>query len=129
MKVVVCCIYILFLYSFSSANAQTKKASGDYEVIKKRYATLLGMRVKKVIEKLQIDTTRFFAFDEPPMILAGIEIELGDTLSLQCMVERTSLFGKARLPFRQQYKYIEHKKVIGISVFDKRTMQQYYISK
>lgn len=100
--------------------------SQDYNStdIEKMDTCLLGITLKSAIEKLKIDTSQFYAFDEPPLILRGVKINLADTCEIELYVERTSIIDKPSIGFRQEYKYIEHKKVIGLFWTKKRKDKQ-----
>jgi len=74
--------------------------------IEKIDTCLLGITLKLAIEKLKIDTSQFYAFDEPPLILRGIKINLADTCEIDLYVERTSIIDLPSISYRQEYKYI-----------------------
>jgi len=87
-------------------------ASRDIEKID---SCLLGQTIKIAIEKLKIDATQFYAFDEPPGILRGLEINIADSCKIVLLVERTSIIDRPILDSKQNYQYIIDKKIIGVN--------------
>ena len=83
--------------------------------IEKNDSCLLGTTIGYAIGKLKIDTSQFYAFDEPPDILRGININLGDTCEIELHVNRTSIRKKPRLHYKQTYIYIINEKIIGVT--------------
>lgn len=112
---------MIIICSISSCSRHTESSESNSTNIEKMDSSLLGITLKSAIEKLDIDTSQFYAFDEPPLILRGIIIDFSDSFDLELFVERTSVMDKPHLGLRQQYKYIEDKKIIGVSWIDKKT--------
>lgn len=121
-------ITILTIFMWSVSCGQSSQSpdcnSTDLEKID---SCLLGITLKSAIEKLKIDTSQFYAFDEPPLILRGIKINLADTCEIELYVERTSIIDLPSIGYRQEYKYIENKKVIGLFWAKKRKNKQQFI--
>ena len=77
---------------------------------------LLRRPLRHAIDKLKLDTSQFYAFDEPPGILRGIVAELADTCEIRIYIDRASIIDKKdSLYFRQLYLHIIDKSVIGVS--------------
>ena len=76
----------------------------------------MGKSLHFAIDKLNLDTSQFFTFDEPPGILRGVNIQLGDTCEIELYVDRTSIINhRDSLGFKQLYVHIINKEVIGVS--------------
>ena len=102
----------IFLLSCKSKTEQSIITSHDIEKID---ALLLGDTLKNAIEKLKIDTSQFYSIEEPPGILIGITINLGDSCKIDLFVNRLSIIDSANKNFRQDYLYIINEKIIGIA--------------
>src|SRR5687767_14655987 len=100
--------------SFISVANDTDCTSSDIERVD---SCLMGRPLKEAISKLKVDTSQFFAFDEPPGILRGIYIRQSDTCIIHLYVERTSITNKLdSFPnWRMNYVHIIDKRVIGVT--------------
>lgn len=100
--------------SFASMGKNSDCTSYDIERID---SCLIGKPLKEAISTLKIDTSQFFAFDEPPGILRGIYIRQSDTCIICLYVERTSIIDKpdSFSNWRMNYLYINDKNVIGVT--------------
>lgn len=86
--------------------------SSDIELLD---SCLLGQTLQTAITKLKADTSQFLSIDEPPGILRGITIDLGDTCEITLVVPRTSIIGKPYLGVRRTYLYIADSTIIALS--------------
>lgn len=114
MSYIIC--LLLFLSCTLSVNQRdSNRLETDIEQVD---STLIGMTVSQAIDRLKLDTSQYFAFDEPPMILRGLHVSLGDTCQITLFVERTSIIDKLDSVvdnWDKKYRYIINKKIIGVS--------------
>ena len=103
---------IIVILSCKSKIEQSVITTHDIEKID---SLLLGDSLKNAIEKLKVDTSQFYAFEEPPGILRGISINLGDSCNIDLYVNRTSIIDSVSKSFRQDYLYIINEKVVGVA--------------
>ena len=110
-----------FFFSLTFDSCRTSNHKNQYpncnsSDIEQLDTCLIGRPLRYSIDKLKLDTSQFYAFDEPPGILRGIIIQLADTCEITIYVDRTSVINqKDSLSFRQLYLHIIDKNVIGIS--------------
>ena len=81
----------------------------------------MGKPIDYAIKQLQIDTSEFTAIEEPPGILDGIRITIGDSCKIDLYVDHVVANKKGLIKkygpqasFRVLYLPIEHKKIIAI---------------
>lgn len=119
---------LMFCLSYSCKSESTK-VNYDSSNIEEVDTCLLGMTIKSAIAKLTVDTSQFFAFDEPPGILRGIKITIDNEYEIALEVERTSIIGQSKYSFREQYKYIEDKTINAVSWTNLTTKQSRSVSR
>jgi len=118
MKVIVILLTLSIVGPISlSFLASGQSPDCDSPDIEKIDSCLVGLPLKDAIATLKIDTSQFFAFDEPPGILRGIYITQSDTCKIRIYVERTSIINKLdSFPnWRMNYLHIIDKKIVGVT--------------
>ena len=76
---------------------------------------LLGKSVREALVKLNIDTSRVYAFDEPPGILRGIHITT-DTTRILLYTRRKSIIDLiSEMNYRLYYTLLLDSNIIGVS--------------
>ena len=119
---------LMFCLSYS-CRPEPSKVTCNSSKIEEVDTCLIGMTIKFAIAKLAVDTSQFFAFDEPPGILRGIKITVDTTYEIVLEVERTSIFGQSKYPFSEHYKYIENKTISSVSWANNMTKESRSIYK
>jgi hypothetical protein len=122
MRTLVLITVIAILASCNSPNGseQANSEEADCNVfdstnIEEMDTCLVGMTIKQAIDKLDLDTSQFHAFDEPPGILRGIKFMLNDDYEIELSVERTSIINQSTFTYREHYRYIEDKIITAVS--------------
>ena len=129
MKFLAVIFFFTFLVISVVSAQQPQNYAKNYKELKNKYDCLLGMKVKKVIQKMALDTSNISLIEEPPFVLNGFSFNGGDTVVVECYFERTGLFGKPGFPVNRYYEYISKKKIRSISIFERSTKQYYNLKR
>lgn len=114
-KTLITCLMAAALYvSFLSACKQMNEKT---DLTVNIDSTFIGQELDKVMKNLQVDSTILVPFDEPPMILRGVEGMLPDSTKLTLYVERT---------LGNSYDKIKNKKIIGLALTDTKGNVKYF---
>ena len=109
-------VFAMFLCNCNDISSIKNHSMCSSQDIEQSDTCLLGKTLRFSINTLKLDTSQFYAFDEPPGIIRGINIQMSDSCDIALYVDRTSIIKERdSLEFKQQYLYILDKKVIMVS--------------
>jgi hypothetical protein len=75
-----------------------------------------------------VNTTQFYAIDEPAGILRGINVQLSDSCEIFLLIEPTSIINKTdSMTLREEYLHIVDKEVISVWWVKPKLKKENYI--
>src|SRR5690606_37861675 len=103
----------IVLYGQSKAQANCKSA--DIEL---SYTCFIGKPLIEIVQRIKLDTSRMRIIEEPPAVIKGIGVTIGDSCIVRIYTGGpllTDSAGNKRFAHKSDFELIKQKKVIGIT--------------